>query len=351
MVSLNSRRLAKLNHALLELYAPARGDEFAPRVLRLVEELIPTDLAAMCRFDLVSRRFGALMSQPVYDVFLGCLEHLDELFEQPHFRDGALCEAAEPVSALDLMSRRALEASALGRFILTPLGTCHDLTINFFNEGEARGSINLTRSRPFDAGERLLLDLFTRHLREASALNEARQRLMEFGTLDGTAPWLLCRGDGVIFEHGPGAQHLLRQLGWAEGNRLPEAAAAWLARRLAPPRADQAPPPASLVLARHGVVVHAQLNPLAGEHLLIFETRPAEAEALSPREAEVALWVALGKSNAAIALILGISPHTVKRHVEKVLAKLGVENRASVLAALLADPRYRSARLLAALEG
>ncbi len=61
---------------------------------------------------------------------------------------------------------------------------------------------------------------------------------------------------------------------------------------------------------------------------------------LTPREADVAHWLAAGKTNAEIARILGSSARTVEKHVERVLEKLGVENRTS--AALLisnAGPR------------
>jgi DNA-binding CsgD family transcriptional regulator len=48
---------------------------------------------------------------------------------------------------------------------------------------------------------------------------------------------------------------------------------------------------------------------------------------LSPREDEVADWMRRGKSNEEIAIILGISAHTVKNHLERIFRKLGVENR------------------------
>ena len=54
-----------------------------------------------------------------------------------------------------------------------------------------------------------------------------------------------------------------------------------------------------------------------------------EVPALSSREAEVLLWVARGKSNAAIAEILGISAHTVDAHLRRVFLKLGVFDRIS----------------------
>lgn len=54
---------------------------------------------------------------------------------------------------------------------------------------------------------------------------------------------------------------------------------------------------------------------------------PLEALGLTPREAEVLLWVAQGKSNVDIAGILGCAGNTVKVHVARILEKLGVENR------------------------
>lgn len=51
------------------------------------------------------------------------------------------------------------------------------------------------------------------------------------------------------------------------------------------------------------------------------------AGALTARETEVLEWVARGKSNAAIATILGVSPHTVDTLVRRIFAKLGTTDR------------------------
>lgn len=53
---------------------------------------------------------------------------------------------------------------------------------------------------------------------------------------------------------------------------------------------------------------------------------------LTGREAEILLWLAEGKANQDISDILGISPRTVKKHLEQVFHKLGVENRATAAA-------------------
>lgn len=48
---------------------------------------------------------------------------------------------------------------------------------------------------------------------------------------------------------------------------------------------------------------------------------------LTPREAEVLLWISESKTNPEIAAILKTSTRTVHKHVQRLLAKLGVENR------------------------
>jgi DNA-binding CsgD family transcriptional regulator len=61
---------------------------------------------------------------------------------------------------------------------------------------------------------------------------------------------------------------------------------------------------------------------------------------LTAREAEVLYWVAQGKINRDIADILGASPATVKKHLERIHGKLGVETRTA--AAAMAVNRVRA---------
>ena len=56
-------------------------------------------------------------------------------------------------------------------------------------------------------------------------------------------------------------------------------------------------------------------------------TVPLEALGLSPREAEVLLWTAQGKSNAEMAIILGTSEFTIKKHLTHIYEKLNLESR------------------------
>jgi DNA-binding CsgD family transcriptional regulator len=64
-------------------------------------------------------------------------------------------------------------------------------------------------------------------------------------------------------------------------------------------------------------------------------------QGLTPRERDVLTWLSEGKSNGEIAMILQISAHTVKHHVEKIFAKLGVENRQSAMRFAMERFMYR----------
>jgi DNA-binding NarL/FixJ family response regulator len=90
--------------------------------------------------------------------------------------------------------------------------------------------------------------------------------------------------------------------------------------RLINPRPSGGPPPGKKVLAE---------NPLG-------------SLGLTPREAEVLTWIAQGKSNYEIGVILRACTGTICKHVEHILAKLNVENRtaaAVVALAVLADAK------------
>jgi DNA-binding NarL/FixJ family response regulator len=96
-----------------------------------------------------------------------------------------------------------------------------------------------------------------------------------------------------------------------------------------------ATPDALVDAARNAVEGHATIHP----HLtktLIDEVRQGEPEvevsALSKRERQILQMVANGKTTKEVARDLGISPHTVKTHLERIFEKLGANDRAQAVA-------------------
>ena len=85
---------------------------------------------------------------------------------------------------------------------------------------------------------------------------------------------------------------------------------------------------ADLLAAIEARLARQQLRP-AADFKPDFSS-PASLEqslGLTPREAEVLLWVAQGKGNAEISVILGATEHTIKKHIQNIFEKLGIDNR------------------------
>ncbi|MBI1291755.1 response regulator [bacterium] len=88
------------------------------------------------------------------------------------------------------------------------------------------------------------------------------------------------------------------------------------------------------VLAGHSALPLALINQALLPGARQVESDLARLDRLTPREREVLDHIADGLTNKAIARSLNVSPGTVKAHVERVIAKLGVADRtqAAVLA-------------------
>jgi DNA-binding CsgD family transcriptional regulator len=74
----------------------------------------------------------------------------------------------------------------------------------------------------------------------------------------------------------------------------------------------------------------------AGRPPIARRTSSAASLSLSPRESEVLAWLAGGKTNRAIAEILGLSPIAIKHCVERIYGKLDVRTRAAATAIAIA---------------
>ena len=88
---------------------------------------------------------------------------------------------------------------------------------------------------------------------------------------------------------------------------------------------------------REGVLLDVTVGAV---RCLLVHQQPALRVTLSPRERQVALMVAHGRTNQAIATSLDISVWTVATHLRRIFAKLAVSSRAEMVAHLLANHDY-----------
>ncbi|MBS3963230.1 MAG: response regulator transcription factor [Methylomonas sp.] len=58
---------------------------------------------------------------------------------------------------------------------------------------------------------------------------------------------------------------------------------------------------------------------------------------LTPREAEILMWIGRGKTNKEIGIILDSSPRTINKHLEHIFEKLGVSTRSAAVAMAFND--------------
>ena len=169
------------------------------------------------------------------------------------------------------------------------------------------------------------------HLANARLTRSAHQ------ALDAAGRYLLAidRAGAVVWST-PQAAALLGGTASAPAS-LPPDIAAWSLHQAA----DAGPRQRSVALGGQTVEI-SYVGRIAADEILLRLTPGASAgdeEArlrarlgLTPREAEVLLWIGRGKPNRDIADILGLSPRTVNKHLEGIYAKLGVENRAAAAA-------------------
>jgi DNA-binding NarL/FixJ family response regulator len=80
-------------------------------------------------------------------------------------------------------------------------------------------------------------------------------------------------------------------------------------------------------------VIHPTLTRAFIEEVQYIEQRPETP--LSRRESQILQKVAYGSTTKEVAHDLGISPHTVKTHLERIFEKLGANDRAQAVAIAL----------------
>ncbi len=173
------------------------------------------------------------------------------------------------------------------------------------------------------------------HLAGARERRQTRNALDAFGYATITVRAL----DGALLWQTPLARELLQRYCGTQSPQTPPQVMQWLQQCLA--TLDQAGEPPRLTLEqgakRLSFRLHQQIGDVdaLGDWLIVMrevsDTAVIEAMALSfkltPKEAEVLYWVVKGKTNKDIGDILGSSPATVKKHLEHIFIKLGVETR------------------------
>lgn len=362
-----SREFQGLSDYLRDLYALQNLECFTHAALAGLRRLIPADLVLYG--EIGGTGSPARFRAPAGDAAPALLAHWARSFPAHplyrHFRQTGDERARRTGDALTPAERRA-HAGDIALF-----GRGDELAFLFPTAGRNAIVILLHRARgAFTPAERDQLELLRPHLQQARANAVALSGLRR--GIDDLVERLQGPDRTVVVLSARG-----RITHWSEqardwiarycktvfprpAARLPECFDRWVRDQL---RHQARPllaarPGDPLIVPAEGRELWARLIP-DGSHnrqILLLEERCTAAPGhaldglgLTARERDVLSWVAKGKTNGDIGLILAVSPRTVQKHLENIYRKLGVETRtmasARLYAALGALPPVRPAPL------
>ena len=209
--------------------------------------------------------------------------------------------------------------------------------------------------RSFTDRERMIADLarphISRALQNARMVSRLRDQLemLQRGIDSLSAGVILCGPQGrVRFISTQARQYLAEFFGATRqtDRRLPADLLLWVRQQVSRlSMSDDAPSARSpLVCKKNNKRLVVRLLSQPGANLILMEEERALPDVhiaailgLTVRESEVLNWIANGKTNHEIGIILGLHTATVKKHVEHIFTKLGVENRTAAAKLALAS--------------
>jgi DNA-binding CsgD family transcriptional regulator len=333
---LKHRQIRNFSKALLELYSPSTVAEFPMRLFHVLRRFFSCDFCCYAEYagPLNRRRVTDPMTpEPTkFDVF-------DTYLHQLPTRAAALNLRTQSALKLsDFASLREWHRTDLYNHIFRPNKLSYQLSFYSVHDSPQLG-VSLNRSsRDFSEDERTILDLLRPHVVNAYRTDQYAGYVAQRPEMAGHAMLLADNSGRILFATPLAERWLGEYFGDFKRGFLPESIRIWLRKRSCQfSHLDEIGNPLTpLSYNRNGseLRVRTDSGVPAFEYRLWLSVRktdlsPASLQSLglTPREAEVLLWVTQGKSNGDIATILGMRERTTCKHLERVFSKLSVENR------------------------
>lgn len=256
------------------------------------------------------------------------------------------CQA---VRISDFLTQRQLRARGLHADFYRGLGIEDALCFNLSYQPPFVVGVGLHRTRRFSDRERLIADSVRPHIVEAwrnAKLVSRMQRQLQLANevIESRGSGVIvCTGEGDVQHITPLARRYVSEyfgVSQALDRHLPEELLRWATHHIAQLSNDDIPAPRlPLVVDKPNKRLVVRLLSNSGATLLLLEEEIIAPDAsalqslgLTRREAEVLGWVAQGKTNSDIGSILSLNPSTIKKHLEHIFLKLGVETRTAAAA-------------------
>jgi len=357
---LRQNDLVNISRFLQTLYCPSNTRRLPEVMLEGIAQLIPSEHAAYNEINSITNETFFLFRpwvQRMVDLTPPLNAHLGEHPVLQHFRQQNSKGYVRKVS--DFVSNRKFREMSLYREVYCHLDTNYQMGC-LLSERGASCDIALAINRKikdFNERDRAVLEFLRPHLiqarQNAMAFVEVDQRARTVTeALDSASVGLVALNEcHQVVWLTPRAEKLLRLYfpsSSSGSKQLPELLVQWMESFSGSLEAGGTMdvPPVLTVNQPHSILrVRFQGDEANGRRLLLTE-EPLRTPnhfvsrfGVTEREAEVLHWIVEGKNNPEIGLILGISTRTVDKHVEHLLSKMGVDNRASAIRQALVQGR------------
>ena len=340
---ITNRDASALLAAVAVLYSDVNQQTLADRTVKAIATVISSDITS---FD--SWEAGAYRGKSWGNIDLNFQpEHL-EIFsafihENPIFTESVLQKRPDAVMLSDFMPLRQFYRTRIFNEFYRRLGEADtQMAIAMPISSDSHITCQMNRAgRDFSERDRSVLNLIAPHLINAIRNAFAFERLssaletMESGVIaidaDGKTQFISNFARQSLNHYFPDQK--------LADNSLPEVLWAWVTHSLSLKKQFAGPIEPFRISAGQGALTIRLLEnrQTTEETLLLEERKVLSAELLkarlplTKRESEVLFWISTGKSDPEIAIIFGISPHTVHKHAQNIYVKLGVETRTAAL--------------------
>jgi DNA-binding CsgD family transcriptional regulator/PAS domain-containing protein len=320
-----------LSRALLELHNPGPHVDFPSRLFACLRLCFTCDFYSYNEWT--DKNVERVEIYPNWDVSLKTFR--DYRSEHPAIDAIFRKRLRSAVKVSDFVSLTQWHKTHLYNEFFRQCNQNYQLTFISSEELPKLGVALNRATRDFSEEERYLLNLLRPHLVQAYRESRLFYYLNEAAGISSDGFIVVDRVGRIRYLNTRGLQLLKGYFGEEAVNGLPVQISSWLREKSKPRSPGEPPVPDLTVGAQHRslTVQNVASNDATEYRLLLRETvrrldaRPLQSLGLTNREAEVLLWLSQGKSNSEIAIILTSKVRTIAKHLERVFAKLMVENR------------------------
>jgi len=319
-----------ISEVLLQMYDMPHEADFFEHVLHLMKGHIPFLMSGYSMVDLRAKALDMKVLRNREGTSVANLSEIEKLVRS-HPRLEVCCKNSmgPVVGTIDLLPEKEWKKTTLYNEVHRKLGLVHDTSMRFY-VGSKCVSFTFCDKMPLEQDSYHFLNLIAPHLSPAYDIyNLQRQGLLE----QTPEHAVVVSKQGRYSKLSPTVVEFFQKYYPTEKQQithcLPDAVERWFQQeRLKGASAEK------LIVRGPGRALSLRLlRTPTGFLILCAESIEKDFQAilremgLTKREAEVMLWVSQGKQNSAVAMILGISPSTIRKHVEHILEKLMCETR------------------------